>query len=180
MLFCSFELKIVVLFTGLLDFLKRHCPGDTDTYILVALHFNMYAEAAHVKRKQVMDLIESLEKMALDIAKSTSKQRKPPEWIQIHDNSSTRSLLETALNHCTDASELYLEGGCMGFAGEMANLAQQIALQISLLNASPTRLILNRTNEQIYTLVSEYLRLVRIHNTFIFHLIYLCTIRSTM
>lgn len=147
--------KIIAFKQGLLDFLKNHCPGDTDTYILVALHFNMYAEAANVKKKQCYDLIESLEKMAIDTAKATSK--KPPEWVLIHDNLSTRTLLETALNHCTDAAELFLQGGCMGFAGEMAGLAQQIALQMSLLNASPTRLILNRSNDQIYSLVSEYL-----------------------
>lgn len=150
--------KIAEFKQGLLDFLKTHCPGDTDTYIMVALHFNMYAEAANVKRKQALNLIEDLEKMALDSAKATSKKPfQPPTWLQIHDNVPTRSLLETALNHCTDAAELYLQGGCTGFAGEMAALAQQIALQISLLNASPTRLILNRNTEQLYKLVSEYL-----------------------
>lgn len=66
-------------------------------------------------------------------------------------------MLETALNHSTDAAELYLQGGCTGFAGEMAALAQNIALQMSLLNASPTRLILNKSTEQMYKLVSEYL-----------------------
>ncbi|XP_075969703.1 spatacsin [Anticarsia gemmatalis] len=150
--------KIAEFKQGLLDFLKTHCPGDTDTYIMVALHFNMYAEAASVKRKQALNLIDDLEKLALDAAKATSKKPfQPPAWLQIHDNGTTRSLLETALNHCTDAAELYLQGGCTGFAGEMAALAQQIALQISLLNASPTRLILNRSTEQMYRLVSEYL-----------------------
>ncbi|XP_026744645.1 spatacsin [Trichoplusia ni] len=150
--------KIAEFKQGLLDFLKTHCPGDTDTYIMVALHFNMYAEAANVKRKQALNLIDDLEKMALDAAKATSKKPfQPPTWLQIHDNVSTRSLLDTALIHCTDAAELYLQGGCTGFAGEMAALAQQIALQISLLNASPTRLILNRSTEQMYRLVSEYL-----------------------
>lgn len=150
--------KITEFKQGLLDFLKNHCPGDTETYIMVALHFNMYAEAADVKKKQALDLITDLEKIALDAHKLTSK--KPPEWLQIHDNTATRTLLDTALNHCTDASELYLQGGCMGFAGEMADLAQQIALQISLLNASPTRLILNRSSDKLYRLVSEYLRYV--------------------
>ncbi|CAH0701733.1 unnamed protein product [Spodoptera exigua] len=150
--------KIAEFKQGLLDFLKTHCPGDTDTYIMVALHFNMYAEAANVKKKQALNLIDDLEKMALDSAKATSKKPfQPPTWLQIHDTVPTRSLLDTALNHCTDAAELYLQGGCTGFAGEMAALAQQIALQISLLNASPTRLILNRSTEQMYKLVSEYL-----------------------
>lgn len=150
--------KIAEFKQGLLDFLKNHCPGDTDTYIMVALHFNMYAEAAGVKKKQALNLIEDLEKMALDAARLVSKKPfQPPTWLLIHDNTSTRLLLETALNHCTDAAELYLQGGCTGFAGEMAALAQQIALQISLLNASPTRLILNRTTEKTYRLVSEYL-----------------------
>ncbi|KAJ8725713.1 hypothetical protein PYW08_003896 [Mythimna loreyi] len=150
--------KIAEFKQGLLDFLKTHCPGDTDTYIMVALHFNMYAEAANVKKKQALNLIDDLEKMALDYAKATSKKPfQPPTWLQIHDNVPTRSLLDTALIHCTDAAELYLQGGCTGFAGEMAALAQQIALQISLLNASPTRLILNRSTEQMYRLVSEYL-----------------------
>ncbi|XP_046964656.1 spatacsin isoform X3 [Vanessa cardui] len=148
--------KIAEFKHGLLDFLKTHCPGDTDTYIMVALHFNMYAEAANVKKKQALNLIHDLEKMASDSTK-TSKKTPQPVWYLIHDNVSTRSLLETALNHCTDACELYLQGGCTGFAGEMATLAQQIALQISLLNASPTRLILNRSTEQTYNLVSEYL-----------------------
>ncbi|KAG7307274.1 hypothetical protein JYU34_007437 [Plutella xylostella] len=150
--------KITEFKQGLLDFLKNYCPGDTETYILVALHFNMYTEAANVKKKQALDLINDLEKLALDATKATSKKPyQAPEWLLIHDCASTRSLLETALNHCTDASELYLQGGCMGFAGEMADLAQQIALQISLLNASPTRLILRRSAEQMYKLVSEYL-----------------------
>ncbi|XP_013195896.1 spatacsin [Amyelois transitella] len=149
--------KIAEFKQGLLDFLKTHCPGDTDTYIMVALHFNMYAEAAHVKRKQALSLIADLEKMALEAVKRTSRKPSQPQWPQIHDNVPTRSLLETALNHCTDAAELYLQGGCTGFAGEMATLAQQIALQMSLLNASPTRLILNRSTEQLYKLVSEYL-----------------------
>lgn len=61
--------KIAEFKQGLLDFLKTHCPGDTDTYIMVALHFNMYVEAANVKRKQAVSLIEDLEKMALDAAK---------------------------------------------------------------------------------------------------------------
>ncbi|XP_050680736.1 spatacsin isoform X2 [Leptidea sinapis] len=146
--------KIAEFKHGLLDFLKKHCPGDTDTYIMVALHFNMYAEAANVKKKQALDLINDLEKMATDGVKSTSKK---PVWPQIHDNVPTRTLLETAMNHCCDAAELYLQGGCMGSAGDMAAQAQLIALQISLLNASPTRLILKRTTEQMYTLVSEYL-----------------------
>lgn len=151
--------KIAEFKQGLLDFLKTHCPGDTETYIMVALHFNMYAEAANVNKKQAISLIVDLESMALDAAKATSKKPfQQPTWLQIHDNAQTRLLLETALNHCTDASELYLQGGCMGFAGEMAALAQQIALQMSLLNASPTRLILNRSTEQMYRLVSEYLR----------------------
>lgn len=151
--------KIAEFKQGLLNFLKTHCPGDTDTYIMVALHFNMYAEAANVKKKQAVNLIADLEQMTLDAAKAVSKRPfQPPTWLQIHDNAQTRLLLETALNHCTDASELYLQGGCMGFAGEMAALAQQIALQMSLLNASPTRLILNRSTEQMYRLVSEYLR----------------------
>ncbi|RVE48988.1 hypothetical protein evm_006346 [Chilo suppressalis] len=150
--------KIAEFKQGLLDFLKNHCPGDTDTYIMVALHFNMYAEAANVKKKQALSLIEDLEKMALDAAKATSKRPfQPPMWLQIHDSVMTRSLLETAIEHCTDAAELYLQGGCTGFAGEMAALAQQVALQMSLLNASPTRLILNRSTEQLYKLVSEYL-----------------------
>ncbi|CAH2086346.1 unnamed protein product [Euphydryas editha] len=148
--------KIAEFKHGLLDFLKTHCPGDTDTYIMVALHFNMYAEAANVKKKQALDLIHDLEKMTSDATKG-SKKTTQPVWHLIHDNVSTRSLLDTALNHCTDACELYLQGGCTGFAGEMASLAQQIALQISLLNASPTRLILNRSIEQTYNLVSEYL-----------------------
>ncbi|KAG6442693.1 spatacsin [Manduca sexta] len=153
--------KIAEFKQGLLDFLKTHCPGDTDTYIMVALHFNMYAEAAHVKKKQAINLIEDLEKMALDAARATSKKPfKPPTWLLIHDSQPTKILLETALNHCTDAAELYLQGGCTGFAGEMAALAQQIALQMSLLNASPTRLILNRSTEQMYKLVSEYLSLM--------------------
>ncbi|VVC97086.1 unnamed protein product [Leptidea sinapis] len=138
--------KIAEFKHGLLDFLKKHCPGDTDTYIMVALHFNMYAEAANVKRKQALDLINDLEKMATDGVKSTSKK---PVWPQIHDNVPTRTLLETAMNHCCDAAELYLQGGCMGSAGDMAAQAQLIALQISLLNASPTRLILKRTTEQM-------------------------------
>ncbi|CAG9783834.1 unnamed protein product [Diatraea saccharalis] len=150
--------KIAEFKQGLLDFLKIHCPGDTDTYIMVALHFNMYAEAANVKKKQALSLIEDLEKIALDAVKATSKKPfQPPTWLQIHDSVMTRSLLETAIEHCTDAAELYLQGGCTGFAGEMAALAQQVALQMSLLNASPTRLILNRTTEQMYKLVSEYL-----------------------
>ncbi|KAM3963039.1 LOW QUALITY PROTEIN: spatacsin [Aphomia sociella] len=150
--------KIAEFKQGLLDFLKTHCPGDTESYIMVALHFNMYAEAANVKRNQALSLINDLEKMALDAAKAVSKKPfKAPIWLQIYDTVPTRSLLETALNHCMDASELYLQGGCMGFAGEMATLAQQIALQMSLLNASPTRLILNRKTEQLYQLVSEYL-----------------------
>ncbi|XP_068629577.1 spatacsin isoform X2 [Battus philenor] len=144
--------KIAEFKHGLLDFLKTHCPGDTDTYIMVALHFNMYAEAASVKKKQALDLIHDLEKIAVDEAKGTSKKAVQPVWVMIHDNVSTRTLLDTALNHCTDAAELYLQGGCTGFAGEMASLAQQIALQMSLLNASPTRLILNRTPEQMYNL----------------------------
>ncbi|XP_052737622.1 spatacsin isoform X2 [Bicyclus anynana] len=148
--------KIAEFKHGLLDFLKTHCPGDTDTYIMVALHFNMYAEAANVKKKQAMDLIDDLEKMASDTSK-TSRRSSQPVWLLIHDNVPTRSLLDTALIHCTDACELYLQGGCTGFAGEMASLAQKIALQISLLNASPTRLILNRSTEQTYSLVSEYL-----------------------
>ncbi|XP_034840760.1 spatacsin [Maniola hyperantus] len=148
--------KIAEFKHGLLDFLKTHCPGDTDTYIMVALHFNMYSEAAHVKKKQANDLIDDLEKMASDVSK-TSRRQSQPAWLMIHDNVPTRSLLDTALNHCNDACELYLQGGCTGFAGEMANLAQKIALQISLLNASPTRLILNRSTEQTYSLVSEYL-----------------------
>lgn len=61
--------KIAEFKQGLLDFLKNHCPGDTDTYIMVALHFNMYAEAAGVKKKQALNLIEDLEKMALDAAR---------------------------------------------------------------------------------------------------------------
>ncbi|CAG4989155.1 unnamed protein product [Parnassius apollo] len=149
--------KIAEFKHGLLDFLKTHCPGDTDTYIMVALHFNMYAEAASVKKKQALDLIDDLERIATDESKATSKKVVQPVWVMIHDNVSTRTLLDTALNHCTDAAELYLQGGCTGFAGEMATLAQQIALQISLLNASPTRLILNRSTEQMYNLVSEYL-----------------------
>ncbi|XP_045491000.1 spatacsin [Colias croceus] len=149
--------KIAEFKHGLLDFLKTHCPGDTDTYIMVALHFNMYAEAANVKRKQALDLIDDLEKMATDASKASSKKSAQPVWPQIHDNVPTKTLLETALNHCSDAAELYLQGGCTGSAGEMATLAQRIALQISLMNASPTRLILKRTNEQMYTLVSEYL-----------------------
>ncbi|XP_045785776.1 spatacsin [Maniola jurtina] len=148
--------KIAEFKHGLLDFLKTHCPGDTDTYIMVALHFNMYSEAAHVKKKQANDLIDDLEKMASDASK-TSRRQSQPVWLMIHDNVPTRSLLDTALNHCNDACELYLQGGCTGFAGEMANLAQKIALQISLLNASPTRLILNRSTEQTYSLVTEYL-----------------------
>lgn len=124
---------------------------------MVALHFNMHAEAANVKKKQASDLIDDLEKMATDATKATKKSPQPV-WLLIHDNIPTRSLLETALNHCTDACELYLQGGCTGFAGEMAVLAQKIALQISLLNASPTRLILNRSTEQTYSLVSDYLR----------------------
>ncbi|XP_041977836.1 spatacsin [Aricia agestis] len=147
--------KITEFKHGLLDFLKTHCPGDTDTYIMVALHFNMYAEAANVKKKQALALINDLEKMAGE--KASPKKSNQPVWLQIHDNVPTRTMLETALNHCTDAAELYLQGGCTGFAGEMAMLAQQIALQMSLLNASPTRLILNRTTGQLYTLISEYL-----------------------
>ncbi|XP_032513867.2 spatacsin isoform X2 [Danaus plexippus] len=147
--------KIVEFKHGLLDFLKTHCPGDTDTYIMVALHFNMYAEAANVKKKQALHLIDDLERTAE--ASKPSKKTNEPVWLMIHDNVPTRTLLETALNHCTDACELYLQGGCTGFAGSMAALAQQIALQISLLNASPTRLILNRTTEQTYLLVSDYL-----------------------
>lgn len=61
--------KIAEFKQGLLDYLKTHCPGDTDTYIMVALHFNMYTEAANVKKKQAVNLIEDLEKMALDAAK---------------------------------------------------------------------------------------------------------------
>lgn len=61
--------KIAEFKQGLLDFLRTHCPGDTDTYIMVALHFNMYAEAANVKKKQALNLIEDLEKMALDSAR---------------------------------------------------------------------------------------------------------------
>lgn len=83
--------KIAEFKQGLLDFLRIHCPGDTDAYIMVALHFNMYAEAANVKRKQALDLIEDLEKLALDAAKSTSKKPfQPPMWLQIHDNVMTR------------------------------------------------------------------------------------------
>ncbi|CAH2073718.1 unnamed protein product, partial [Iphiclides podalirius] len=140
---------------GLLDFLKTHCPGDTDAYIMVALHFNMHAEAAAVKRKQALDLIDDLERIAADEARLS--KRAAPAWVLVHDNVSTRTLLDTALDHCSDAAELYLQGGCTGSAGEMAALAQQVALQISLLNASPTRLILNRGTEQMYALVSEYL-----------------------
>lgn len=162
--------KIAEFKHGLLDFLKTHCPGDTDTYIMVALHFNMYAEAANVKKKQALDLIHDLEKMASDATK-ISKKIPQPVWHLIHDNVSTRSLLDTALNHCTDACELYLQGGCTGFAGEMATLAQQIALQISLLNASPTRLILNRSTEQTYNLVSEYLRYFCCLSCFFFYTI---------
>lgn len=162
--------KIAEFKHGLLDFLKTHCPGDTDTYIMVALHFNMYAEAANVKKKQALDLIHDLEKMASDATK-ISKKIPQPVWHLIHDNVSTRSLLDTALNHCTDACELYLQGGCTGFAGEMATLAQQIALQISLLNASPTRLILNRSTEQTYNLVSEYLRYFLLFVLFFFSFI---------
>lgn len=83
--------KIAEFKQGLLDFLRTHCPGDTDTYIMVALHFNMYAEAANVKRKQALDLIEDLEKLAVDAAKGTSK--KPSQtfvWLQIHDSVTTR------------------------------------------------------------------------------------------
>ncbi|KAL4705762.1 hypothetical protein ACJJTC_006543 [Scirpophaga incertulas] len=86
--------KIAEFKQGLLDFLKTHCPGDTDTYIMVALHFNMYAEAANVKRKQAMSLIDDLEKMAMDAAKATGKRPfQPPTWLQIHDSVMTRLVL---------------------------------------------------------------------------------------
>lgn len=68
-----------------------------------------------------------------------------------------RSMLEAILNLSTDAAELYLQGGCTGFAGEMAALAQSVALQVALLSASPARLVLNKTTEQTYKLVAEYL-----------------------
>jgi hypothetical protein len=86
--------KIAEFKQGLLDFLKTHCPGDTDTYIMVALHFNMYAEAANVKRKQAVSLIDDLERMALDSAKVASRRPfQPPAWLQVHDSVTTRCLL---------------------------------------------------------------------------------------
>ncbi|KAI8434861.1 hypothetical protein MSG28_003351 [Choristoneura fumiferana] len=54
---------------------------------MVALHFNMYAEAANVKRKQALDLINDLEKLAIESApRGTSRKPSQPEWMQIHDN----------------------------------------------------------------------------------------------
>lgn len=61
--------KIAEFKQGLLDFLRVHCPGDTEAYIMVALHFNMHAEAANVKKKQANNLIDDLEKMVLDASK---------------------------------------------------------------------------------------------------------------
>lgn len=146
---------------GLLDFLKTHCPGDTETYYLVALHFTMYAEAADVKRKQANDLIITLEQMTLDSMKALArKQSLQPEWLVLHDTSSNRLLLDTAMEHCTNAAELYLRAGCMGIALKMAGLGQQVALQWALLNKSPTRFILNLSETKIYNLVSNYLSLM--------------------
>lgn len=51
----------------------------------------MYAEAANVKRKQAFDLINDLEKLAIESApKGTSRKPNQADWVQIHDNMVTR------------------------------------------------------------------------------------------
>lgn len=147
------------LFAGLLEFLKKHCPGDTEMYCLVALHFSMYSEAADVKKKQANDLIVTLTQIALDSMKVLKKRsNKQPEWIILANTDSNRLLLDTAINHCSDSAELYCKGGCLGAAREMAGLAQLLALQISLLSNSPTRCILNLPPNKIATIIDSYLR----------------------
>lgn len=120
----------------------------------------MYSEAAEVKRKQANDLIVTVKQMALDAMKILRKRQTPqPKWIILENNESTRLLLETALNHCTDAAELFAKGDCLGSAREMAGLAQLIALQISLLSKKPpTYCLLNISTENMVAAINKHLR----------------------
>lgn len=145
-----------------MEFLRRHCPSDTDTYCLVALHFSMYSEAAEVKRKQADDLIVTVKQMALDSMKILRKRLAPqPKWIILEKNESTCLLLDTALNHSCDAAEFFAKGDCLGAAREMAGLAQLIALQISLLSKKPPAYcILKISTENMVAAINKHLRYI--------------------
>lgn len=119
----------------------------------------MYCEAAEVKRKQARDLIETVKEMAIDSMNIVRKRHNnEPNWIVLADNDSTRLLLETSLNHCVDAAELFAKGNRLGAAREMAGLSQLIALQISLLRRSPTYFLLDLNRENMNNNLDKYLR----------------------
>ncbi|XP_071450583.1 spatacsin isoform X2 [Hetaerina americana] len=133
--------KVPGLKVALLDFLRRHCPGDKEYLWLVVLHFRLHSETAELWLSEAETLINS-------IGPSNQKNDIPPQGVSPPDRNSQVKLpriqisdkimadLKLAIQNYTHAAEFYLQANQPIAASKCAHKAELAALQIYMLDSS--------------------------------------------
>ncbi|CAH0552154.1 unnamed protein product [Brassicogethes aeneus] len=146
---------------ALLEYLKKYCPENRELYKIVALHFTLFSEVAHLWEREAQSVIKNL----IEISKMEMQNSKlNPEleaFILLSNTESTKICLNKAIENYTHATEFHLQGEKLAKAMSSAKQVELLALQMSLLNKLPingsTNCILNLGTPQIIALISNYL-----------------------
>ncbi|XP_046384518.1 spatacsin isoform X2 [Ischnura elegans] len=155
--------KVPGLKVALLDFLRRHCPGDKEYLWLVVLHFRLHSETAELWLSEAETVINSI---------SMCSQTSDPTPLQPSDKNSDVKLpviqcsdkimsdLKLAIQNYTHAAEFYLQANQPIAASRCAHKAELAALQIYLMDQSKdgaTHCILHLEPLQIAAMVTNIL-----------------------
>lgn len=100
-------LQVIGLETAILEFLKRHCPENKELFTLVALHFRLYHELAHMWKNEAKDIINTIISDATkDHMKLQSTAQYEKKFIKTEN---ILKQLHLAVTNYTHATEYYLQ-----------------------------------------------------------------------
>ncbi|XP_050480517.1 spatacsin isoform X1 [Bombus huntii] len=124
--------KVIGLETAILEFLKRHCPENKELFTLVALHFRLYHELAHMWKNEAEDIINTIISDATkDLMKLQSTVQHEKKFIKTEN---ILKQLHLAVTNYTHATEYYLQANKLNLANQCSDQVQLVALQLSLFN----------------------------------------------
>ncbi|KAG8230732.1 hypothetical protein J437_LFUL011067, partial [Ladona fulva] len=137
--------KVPGLRVALLDFLRRHCPGDKELLRLVVLHFRLHSEAAELWLSEANAIIAGLPRYMTSSDSSPKMNLMAERCLEeklplLECSNKLKADLRLAIQSYSHAAEYYLQANQPNAASKCAHQAELTALQISIVDVPDTEI----------------------------------------
>ncbi|XP_070541627.1 spatacsin-like [Ptychodera flava] len=125
---------------ALLDYLKRCCPEDKDTFTMVALKFSMHREIAELLEVEAKKFLQHIQHNYKNLDSSPDLQNS----------------LQSVLQFYADAAESYVKVGCLRHAEKCVKKVRLLALQMHLLSTRTK--VINLSQRDVNVFIAKHPR----------------------